>query len=91
MPAGIRFDDVLFPSLLSGILVLLNQGNKEKKLVFDIKLLFFLAHFGKKNPTTPLIKHSRLSIFTNHRIIQVRRDLRWSSRPFPFFAKFSLY
>jgi len=28
--AGIRFDDVLFMSLLSGILVLLKEGNEKK-------------------------------------------------------------
>lgn len=84
--AQIGFDDVLFLSPLSGILDLLKQQNR-KKLQFDIKLTFALVHFGKKPPD-----HKQLRVCTfKDKIIQVRRDLRWSSSSFPFLHKFSIY
>lgn len=86
--AQIGFDDVLFLSPLSAILDLLKQQNR-KKLKFDIKLTFALVPFGKKKQT-PDHKHLRVCTFKD-KIIQVRRDLRWSSSSFPFLHKFSIY
>lgn len=49
LPAGIRFDNMLFLPLISGIPVLSKQVRK--KLTFNIELLFSLAHFEKKIQT----------------------------------------